>query len=163
MLTSLVTRTITNYIPMFGIDMLTLKFLTVVPGWKNTHQSQNLWFQAQSQHNILEPMIEWPAHGHLQIGLLTPSQDAFYYTRLFLFLKEKKSLQVHVLQVSNSHQNPTEEISPALSTACFQIYFPRLWLSNCFNNYSQYEMYYISWPNTHMLRYTSELYQSGSN
>ena len=51
---------------MFGVDMLTLKLLTVVPGLKNTHQSQNLWFHAQSQHNILEPMTEWPAHGHLQ-------------------------------------------------------------------------------------------------
>ena len=127
--------------------MLTLKPLTVVPGLKNTRQSQNLWFHAQSQHNILDPMIEWPAHGHLQrLDSWSPHSQSgclLLYKTVSLF-KRKKSPQVHVLQVSNSHQNPTEEISPALSTACFQIYFPRLWLSNCFNNYSQYEMYYIS-------------------
>lgn len=79
---------------MFGVDMLTLKLLTVVPGLKNTHQSQNLWFHAQSQHNILEPMTEWPAHGHLQrVDSWSPHSQSgclLLYKIVSLFKRQKK-------------------------------------------------------------------------
>ena len=52
---------------------------------KKTNQSQNLWFHAQSRHNVLEHTIKWPA---TKIRILVLSLPVRYFL-LFPFLKEK--------------------------------------------------------------------------